>query len=405
MTSGYDVAILGGGLVGTGLALALAGTGFSVVLVDPVAPERHLAADFDGRAYAIAPGSMRLLQVLGVWDGIAEHVQPVRRIVVEDVQSDPHPPAALHFDPAEIGQSELGWIVEDRHLRTALLSALGQSSIDHRAPGRGDVLDRGTGWAHVSVDGADVRARLVIACDGRMSATARAAGIEYLQWGYDQIGLVSAILHECAHDGLAHQSFFAGGPFAVLPLQGDRSSLVWSERALRATIVQEMPDQDYCAEIATRIGGRLGRLELDGKRWSHPLGLSLAAQYCVHRLAVAGDAAHGVHPIAGQGLNMGLRDVAALTEVLAEAARRGEDIGAVDVLERYQIWRRPDASLMALGMDGLTRLFSTSAAPAQALRNMGLGAVAGSGAARRGFMGMAAGTTGDVPKMLQGRAV
>ena len=248
-----------------------------------------------------------------------------------------------------------------------------------------------------------LRARLVVACDGRRSATARAAGVDYLSWGYDQVGLVSAIAHEVPHEGLAHQSFFAGGPFAVLPLPGNRSSLVWSERAARAAEVQALSDIDYMAEITARIGGRLGGLDLAGRRWAHPLGLALANRYAVHRLVVAGDAAHGVHPIAGQGLNMGFRDVAALAEVLADAARRGEDIGALDVLERYQAWRRPDATLMALGMDGLTRMFSTAADPVQAVRNLGLRGVAASGMARRGFMGLAAGSGGDVPRLLQGR--
>ncbi len=219
---------------------------------------------------------------------------------------------------------------------------------------------------------ATLHAATVLACDGRRSATARAGGIRYLAWDYPQTGLVCAVEHERPHGGEAHQAFFAGGPFAQLPLPGNRSSIVWSEPRARADAIAGMDDDAYAAEIARRLGGRLGEVRLAGRRWVYPLGLSLATSYARPRLAVAGDAAHGVHPIAGQGLNMGLRDVAALTEVLVEAARRGEDIGAIDVLRRYERWRRFDATAMTLGMDGLNRLFSTGSGPVQALRNAGL---------------------------------
>ena len=405
MVQSFDIAILGGGLVGSAMALALSQPGFSVALVDPTSIDIRAAADFDGRTYAVAPGSAGLLRVLGLWQAISELAEPVRGIVVQDRTPGPVPAATLHFDPAETGLTELGWIVEDRILRQSLLAALDGAGVSHLAPAAGTVTERGTGWASIDAGGKPIRARLVVACDGRRSATARTAGIDYLAWGYEQTGLVSAIAHDCPHEGVAHQSFFSGGPFAVLPLKGNRSSLVWSEQADRAREVQQLDDQAYLAEIASRIGGRLGALQLVGSRIAHPLGLSLAQDWTAHRLVVAGDAAHGVHPIAGQGLNMGLRDVAVLAEVLAQAARRGEDIGAQDVLDRYQQWRRPDATLMALGMDALTRGFSTEAAPAQTIRNVGLHGVARSTAARRFFSGVAAGTAGDVPKMLRGLAV
>ena len=405
MRDEFDVVILGGGLVGSSLALALAAPGFRVALVDPVADDVRAGDDFDGRAYAFAAGSARLMGVLGIWQEVAGRAEPVRRITVVDRQTAPVPPALLHFDPAETGRSELGWIIEDRVLRQALMAALADSAVMHISPASGRVVERGSARAVVDLGQRGIAARLVVACDGRRSATARAAGIDYLAWSYGQVGLVSAIAHELPHQGLAHQSFYAGGPFAVLPLPGNVSSLVWSEQQDRARVVQAMSDADYLAEISARIGGRLGRLELAGRRWAHPLGLSLAYRYAVHRLVVTGDAAHGVHPIAGQGLNIGLRDVAALAEVLAEAARRGEDVGQSAVLERYQRWRRPDTVAMALGMDALTRGFSTAASPVQAVRNLGLAAVAGSSAARRRFMQVAAGSAGDVPRMLRGLAV
>lgn len=405
MKTEFDVVILGGGLIGSAMALALAAPGFSVALVDPVAPAAHSASDFDGRAYAVAPASSRLLGVLGVWETVLAGAEPVRRIEVTDRQTDPVRPATLHFDPSEAGQAELGWIVPDGVLRGALLQAVAAADVTHFAPAPGKVTDRGTGWAEVTAGEHEIRARLVVACDGRRSATARAAGIDYLAWGYEQVGLVSAISHSAPHHGLAHQSFFAGGPFAVLPLQGNRSSLVWSDRAERAREVQAMSDEAYLAEIRARIAGRLGEIELAGQRWAHPLGLSLAHDYVAYRLAVAGDAAHGVHPIAGQGMNMGLRDVAALAQVLADSARRGEDIGTLSVLQRYQQWRRPDATAMALGMDALTRGFSTAASPVQAARNFGLGAVAEAPGLRRTFMNLASGPAGPVPKMMLGQPV
>ena len=388
----YDVAILGGGLVGPALAIALARHGMRVALLDPLPVEVRGGA-FDGRAYAIAPGSQRLLAALGVWEGI--EAEPIRAIRVEDHCDAPVPAAALAFDPAEIGAAETGWMVEDRALRCALIAALPAEVAQISGPA---ALRREA----TRVEAGGVTASLAVACDGRKSATARAADIGYLSWSYGQTGLVSAVAHEADHEGLAHQRFFPGGPFAVLPLSGRRSALVWSEQEARAHEIEAMDDAAYLAEIALRVGPRLGKLELVGRRWQYPLGLALAERYAVPRLVLAGDAAHGVHPIAGQGLNMGLRDVAALTEVLVGALRLGEDIGALPVLERYQRWRRFDATAMGLGMDALNRLFSSASGPAQMVRNLGLGAVARLGDLRRVFLGEAAGTAGDVPRLLRG---
>ncbi len=224
-----------------------------------------------------------------------------------------------------------------------------------------------------------------------------------MRWDYGQTGLVNAIEHERAHVGVAHQSFFAGGPFAVLPLPGNRSSLVWSEATREAERLMALDDAAFTAEVAARVGPRLGRIALAGRRWAYPLDLSLAERYAVPRLALAGDAAHGVHPIAGQGLNIGLRDVAALAEVLVGAARIGEDIGSGVVLERYQQWRRFDATLMALGMDGLNRLFSNRNPVLALARDAGLAAVGRLVGLRRLLMREAAGIEGDVPRLLRGQ--
>ncbi|MEM1162645.1 MAG: UbiH/UbiF/VisC/COQ6 family ubiquinone biosynthesis hydroxylase [Pseudomonadota bacterium] len=396
----YDVAIIGGGLIGCAMALALSREGFSTALLDPAPTDARTAADFDGRAYAIAEGSSNLLRALGVWDQVAPNAQPVRSITVTDRTKGPVSPALIHFDPEDRDITDLGHILEDRFLRSALLEAVDQSDVVHLSGVGAANVDVGPGWARIDDR---ISARLVVCCDGRRSAVARAAGIRYLAWSYGQTGLVSAVAHEHPHGGEAHQAFFPGGPFAVLPLTENRSSLVWSEQNTVAAEIAGSDDQTYMAEITSRIAGRLGALDLAGKRWSYPLGLSLALDYCAPRLVVAGDAAHGVHPIAGQGMNLGLRDVAALTEILTEAARRGEDIGAQMVLERYQEWRRPDATVMALGMDGLNRLFSTGSGPIQAVRNLGLGAVAASDPARRLFASMASGTVAGAPKLLKGR--
>ena len=406
MADRLDTVVVGGGLIGSALALALARHGMDVALLDPVAAEVRADPEFDGRAYAIAPGSANLLRVLGIWDEVEGYAQPVRRISVADRSTGPLPPAALHFDPAEGEEETLGWILEDRFLRHALLRAVAEApGVDHRAPASPAKVSLTATGAEVEVAGGALSAAAVLACDGRRSATARAAGVTYLAWEYPQKGLVCAVEHERPHEGEAHQAFFAGGPFAQLPLPGKRSSIVWSEAQARADEIAGLDDDAYAAEVARRLGGRLGEIRLAGRRWVYPLGLSLATSFARARLAVAGDAAHGVHPIAGQGMNMGLRDVAALTEVLVEAARRGEDIGAAVVLGRYERWRRFDATAMTLGMDGLNRLFSTGFGPVQALRNAGLHMVARLAPARRFFMAEAAGLSGDVPRLLAGQTI
>ena len=401
----YDVCVLGGGLVGGTMALALAQHGFRVALIDPVGGKVHRDPNFDGRAYAVSAGSANLLRAVSLWNALAQHAQPVAKITVGDACPGPMAPAMLHFDPAESTGDALGHIIEDRHLRVALQDGLDSSAVDRYEGVLCDSVERTGTVAELKLGANTLHASLVVACDGRNSMTAKAAGIRYLAWGYGQTGLVSAIEHELPHGGIARQAFFPGGPFAVLPLPGNRSSLVWSERDVEAARIKALDDDAYMAEIAARIGGRLGETRIAGRRWAYPLGLSLATSYARPRLVVAGDAAHGVHPIAGQGMNMALRDVAALVEVLIEAARRGEDIGTETVLHRYEQWRRFDATVLALGMDTLNRLFSNDIAPVQAVRNLGLKTVSRLGSARRTFMAEASGRAGDVPRLLAGQPV
>jgi len=399
-----DVAVAGGGLIGPALALALARAGFEVAVIDRLAEPVRADPEFDGRAYAVALASARLLGVLGLWRGLEPLAQPIRDIVVGEGVPGSHPGAMLHFDPRETDEGRVGWILEDRYLRRALIDAMDAGPRSRQvAPAEvaGAAFD-GPRARIALADGRAVEAGLAVAADGRRSALGAAAGIRRQVFGYNQTGLVNAIEHELPHHGTAHQSFFSGGPFAVLPLPGNRSSLVWSERSAEARRLHALPDDVFTAEIAARVGGRLGAIRLAGRRWAYPLDLTLAERYAAPRLVLAGDAAHGVHPIAGQGMNMGLRDVAALAEVLVEAARRGEDIGAVDVLERYQRWRRFDATAMALGMDALNRLFSNANPMLRGVRDLGLAVVGRIGPLRRGFMREATGLAGDVPRMLRG---
>ncbi|MEM6676884.1 MAG: UbiH/UbiF/VisC/COQ6 family ubiquinone biosynthesis hydroxylase [Pseudomonadota bacterium] len=398
-----EVAVVGGGLVGPLLALALARTGQQVALVERVPESLQAEPGFDGRAYAIALASSRLLGAVGLWGDLEPLAEPIRDIKVSEGPAGA--PAGLHFDPRALDEARVGWILEDRYLRRALLSAVAaEPGITRIGPAAVVSARFEDGCAHLGLNsGAALVATLAVAADGRGSALARLAGIGRQVFGYGQTGLVAAIEHERPHQGIAHQSFFPGGPFAVLPLPGNRSGLVWSEREGEARRLMALDDAGYEVALARRIGPRLGRLRLVVPRRAHPLSLELADAYVAPRLALAGDAAHGVHPIAGQGLNMGLRDVAALAEVIVGARGRGEDIGDPGVLMRYERWRRFDNTSFALGMDGLARLFSNASPLLGALRRTGLSVVDASAPAKRFFMREAAGLAGRLPVMLEGR--
>lgn len=409
MSMDADALIVGGGLNGPAMALALACAGMRVTVLDAAALDAATAADFDGRAYNLGLGSQRFLKVAGVWGAVADAAQPVTRVALEDARPGAGPtPALAHFDHAELDEGPVSVILEDRVLRPALLAAAAaHPKVTLR--GGADVIATRQGPAAAEAElagGENLRAPLLIACDGRESPVARRAGIRRVGWGYDQTGLVSAIEHEADHAGVARQRFLPGGPFAVLPLPGGhRSSLVWTERTAEAARIHALPDAAYLAELKARLGGALGTVSLAGRRWRYPLKLSVADAWAKPRLALAGDAAHAVHPIAGQGLNLGLRDAAALAEVLAEARRRGEDFGAEPVLERYVRWRRFDGVSMALGMDAVNRLFSNDDPGLRLLRDAGLALAGRLAPARRFFMREAAGVSGDVPRMLRGLPV
>ena len=405
MTVDHDIIIAGGGLNGPALALALAGAGLSVAVIDARPATARAADDFDGRAYALALASRRLLTALGLWGELGPKSQPILR--VEAAQGQPGEgagPFHLSFDSAEIEEGPVGHMLEDRFLYAALLGAM-QDEISH-LPGR-QVTGQAVQPGHVGVtldDGRTLTARLLVGADGRGSGVASRAGIKRRGWGYGQTALVAAVDHERPHHGTAWQYFMPSGPLAILPLPGNRSSIVWSEPDDTAFAIAALPDEAFLDVLRPRFGDFLGEISLAGPRFSYPLSLSLADSYIASRIALVGDAAHGVHPIAGQGLNLGLRDVAALAEVIVNAARRGEDIGAADVLDRYQRWRRFDATALGLGMDTVNRLFSNENPVLRTARGLGMGMVTAIPPLRRAFMRQAAGlSVAPMPRLLAGQ--
>ncbi|WP_254436048.1 FAD-dependent monooxygenase [Ruegeria arenilitoris] len=403
-----DILIVGGGLNGPALALALAQTGHSVTVIDALAETVRKNAAFDGRAYALALASQRLLDAIGVWERVAEHAQPMLEIKVTDGHAGAGPsPFFMHFDHAEIEEGPMGYMVEDRHLRRAFLDAMAEEKRVTLISGRTVIAQEAdaTGVTLTLDDNNTVTGGLLVGCDGRRSGTALRAGIKRTGWDYGQTALVCAIEHDLPHHGVAHQFFMPPGPLAILPLTGNRSSIVWSERTEAAQRINALPEDEYLQVLRPRFGDFLGDIRLQGDRFTYPLNLTIANSFIGDRMALVGDAAHGMHPIAGQGLNAGLRDVGALAEVLTLAGRRGEDIGSVLVLERYQEWRRFDTAALAMATDVFNKLFSNDNPLLRMGRDIGMGIVGSMPGLRRGFVREAAGLTGDLPKLLQGHPI
>ncbi|RXV66746.1 2-octaprenyl-6-methoxyphenyl hydroxylase [Roseovarius sp. A46] len=399
-----DLLIVGGGLNGPALALAAARAGLSSTVIDALPEPARKNAAFDGRAYALALASVRLLRNLGVWERVAENAQPMLEIKVSDGRADQGAsPFFMHFDHAEIEEGPMGHMLEDRFLRRALMEAMAEEPRIAQVSNdtvTGQEVDA-TGVSVTLASGKALRGRLLIGADGRASGTAARAGIKRTGWGYGQTALVAAIEHALPHHGIAHQFFMPPGPLAILPLPGNVSSIVWSETDATAARFAALSDAEFMEVLRPRFGDFLGDIRLRGKRYTYPLSLTVAQSFIAPRLALVGDAAHGMHPIAGQGLNAGLRDVAALAQVLTEAARRGEDIAAADVLRRYQQWRRFDTATLAMATDLTNRLFSNDNPLLRAARDLGMGAIGHMPALRRGFIREAAGLTGDLPALMK----
>jgi 2-octaprenyl-6-methoxyphenol hydroxylase len=397
-----DVIIFGGGMIGLALASALDSSGLSAIVVDPADPEPRGTAAFDGRTSAVSSSSMRMLQTIGVAEMLAEPGCPIRRIAVAEGLE----PGSLHFDAED--DEPLGWMHENRHLRNALRARAESGKIcwllwkSHVRE-----VDRGEHGVTVALDdGRKLSAPLLVAADGRNSATREQAGIRVARWKYPHQAIVSVLRHERPHEHVAYEIFYPTGPFALLPMvddvRGHRSAIVWSVPQEDAAAWLSLDDKAFAAEAQAAMGGFLGEIAMLAPRSSYPLGFHHAAQIAAQRLALAGDAAHAIHPIAGQGLNLGFRDVAALAEVLVEGARIGLDLGDPQLLGRYQRWRALDALSVAFATDSLTRIYGIPGRTASAVRRLGMGLVGRIAPLRNRLMSEARGTSGDLPLLLRG---
>ena len=425
-----DVLIVGGGMVGQTLAVALGGAGLTVAMIDRADPASFLDAGFDGRVSAIAAGSRRVLEALGVWAALAGKAEPIRDIRVTETNS----PLFIHFDHEDLARGGLrnnlwrhmrhaspdgasaepfGHIVENRDIRSALMGRLAQlPNVTLMAPVElVDVANEPARALATLSDGKRIAASLVVGAEGRESMLRQSRGIAATRWSYGQTAIVCTVTHALPHGGVAHERFLPVGPFAILPMtdgqdtQGrtmHRSSLVWVERAAIVPTMLKLGAADFDGEIARRFGDFLGPVRAIGPRWSYPLGLMHAERYIDERMALIGDAAHAIHPLAGQGLNLGIRDVAALAEVLVDARRLGLDIGFGEVLSRYERWRRTDNVVLAAVTDGLNRLFSNTIGPFALARGLGLAAVNRVPPLKRFFMRHAMGLVGELPRLVKG---
>ena len=397
-----DVIIFGGGLVGLALASALDSSGLSAIVVDPADPAPRASGAFDGRTSAVSSSSMRMLETVGVAGHLSESGCPIRRIAVADGLQ----PGGLHFDAED--DEALGWMHENRNLRAALQArAEAGKSTWLLWKSRVTGVDRGEHGVTVALDdGRKLSAPLLIAADGRNSATREAAGIRIARWKYAHQAIVSVLRHERPHDHVAYEIFYPSGPFALLPMTDDagghRSAIVWSVPEADAAGWLALNDGDFAAEAQAAMGGFLGEVALLAPRSSFPLGFHHAAQITAQRLVLVGDAAHAIHPIAGQGLNLGFRDVAALAQVLVEGARLGLDLGDAQLLDRYQRWRSLDALSVAFATDSLTRIYGMPGKAASAVRRLGMGLVGRIAPLRNRLMNEARGTSGDLPLLLRG---
>jgi 2-octaprenyl-6-methoxyphenol hydroxylase len=397
-----DVIIFGGGMIGLALASALDSSGLSAIVVDPADPAPRTHGSFDGRTSAVSSSSMRMLDTIGVTRQLAESGCPIRQIAVADRLQ----PGGLHFDAED--DEPLGWMHENRHLRAALHArAEAGRNCWLLWKSRVTSVDRADYGVKVTLDdGRKLHAPLLVAADGRTSPTREAAGIRIARWRYRHQAIVSVIGHELPHDNVAYEIFYPTGPFALLPMTdhaaGHRSAIVWSVPQDDAAGWLSLNDEDFAAEAEAAMGGFLGKIAMIAPRSSYPLGFHHAAQIAAKRLALVGDAAHAIHPIAGQGLNLGFRDVAALAEVLVEGSRLGLDLGDRQLLDRYQGWRSLDAFSVAFATDTLTRIYAVPGNTASAVRRFGMSLIERISPIRNRLMGEARGTSGELPLLLRG---
>lgn len=402
----HDIVIAGGGLTGLVLARTLAGVfgpGARIAVVDA----GGAGGRSDPRSYALSAGSRRLLESIGVWAGVAAEAQAVSGVDITDSSlTDAIRPILLSYD-TDVGAGEPGmWIVPAQALLTAARTVVSETTGLSAISGTAIGLSEDAGGIIVRLEDGSARAAgLVVACDGRVSPLRAAAGIGTIERRYAQTGIVTTVRHERPHGGRAVQHFLPAGPFAILPMTGNRSCVTWTEEAGEAARILALDDAGFLDELEKRFGYRLGALELAGPRGSWPLAMHLARELIAPRFALAGDAVRGVHPIAGQGLNLALRDVAALSECLIDAVRVGLDVGDATALERYARWRRFDGAASAAAFSALNALFSQDNALLRSVRDAGLGVVDRLPGLKQMLVSEASGLTGDVPKLLKGEAL
>ena len=398
-----DIIIVGGGLNGSLLAIAAAKIGFSTIVLDSKETHSDELNSFDGRSYALAASSVRLLKNLDIFEDIRDCSQPILDIEILDGKLVQGPSQfSLHFDNNEIHDGPMGYIIEDRFIQKALFAKiLASKRIDYKFDSK--VIKHYRQGSYISVrldNGQKLRTKLVVGADGRNSDIAKHAKIKKSGWRYKQNALVCAIEHEIDHKGLAWQYFLPSGPLAILPMTGNRSSIVWTEKTNDADAISLLDDNQYMEILNSRLGSFLGKSKLIGGRHSFPLELRIADRFIDDRLALIGDAAHSVHPIAGQGLNAGFKDVAVLAHVLQDSCQRGEDFGSLGVLKRYEEWRRFDSVQLAYSTDLFNRLFSNENEALQLIRNIGIKILDSIPAAKRNIIKEAAGITGELPRLM-----
>ena len=410
-----DIIIAGGGITGMVAALAACARSphVSVTVID-AAKETKAATPHDGRAYAIAASSFTMLEHLGVAEKLGDKAGPLNDILISDGEAGQTPsPLTLHFDHKHVAGDNgiarpMGYLMESRHLSAALHEAIAESeNITWHAGAKVTAFEAGAAGVTVQTDtGKTLCAKILIAADGRNSALRKRAGISVSTLPYDQMGIVTTVTHELPHDGVAHELFLPSGPLALLPLPDDeagnhRSSIVWTEKTRAAKAAMALPDDMFEAELARRFGDHWGEVRVCAPRNAFPLSLQMAKTYTAQRLVLLGDAAHAIHPIAGQGLNMGLRDAAALADVIADAISEGRDIGGAQALEDYAAWRNFDNRALAVATDLLNRLFSNNIGPVKHLRRLGIAAVDRLPPLRNVFISEAAGQIGELPVLLR----